>query len=1550
MMNNNLFQRGRDALEHHDYLRALQDFLQLRENRLNRVRSWRVQGSVVRLRFRDVNADTFEEIGVLSTHGEVSICSFWPEPRVFIWVGHPSRSFGFLARSDQQGVSVILASRYQGNNLLPVYEVRKTGDRDLSFNRARDLVPGIQGADIYDIAIKRRKIYISTSDCKIYQYSGITHELEMTLDLDVAILSLNTGGQLAERDSDAFMHDHLLGVCQNGGIMPIYVGVGELKPEPRIDPKTQYSDTFVADSDNSGSDDIIACATSGKLVVFDGLSRDVKYSYACSDEFYCLYCDDIDNDGELEIFVGSRSNQVYVFGVDPYRELRLKWQYPLEHRVTDVWAGSMAPGTSDKHVVVGLADGQIVDLLVAPSRVVNRHIAEALRELSPTVDRSELHRILIATRRPEMVRFCLEELTRNMECADALQFLTLIEDMGSYESSLQILARLGSYLVRCQQLPELADYAAGFVDRFYKRYPNLLTCERIALTLESIARDMGGSSGRWLTLAQYFHAELVRRKVLPPQRTKQILNLAAANRLADAQQELQTLRLVGIDLLRIIRTAEGVTSICQIDDKGQVLFATHEGVAGLARSQDGEPTLIFQPINRSLRALATGHELGRYVCSHDSTVVIYDQSWNSLREVVYSRPIICLVSLVYDDDLFWSVGLDDGTVVLERLKGSRNNWSLSASPSGIIPNIRAGHVDLLAITLDGRLYSISNADAAGAGTYQPVLEATLADTPNVLDMILASPSSAEPSLVVLTPVSLFFLRQQGGQWTSTQVDLGRVLSSITPRFSSDGTLAEILVGTHQCSALRISPEGKLLAELDLLGVPTAMRVLKSDHSGVLLVAGFGQGSIAWYQLVSEDHLRDLAGRCSRSEEHRKAWDALPLGERWALIALAQGPCYDLDTLHDRLDDRIGLLVPDDDLLSGVRELVRKGIVGEWVMGDQVSYALSDQGLAEWVNAQDQFEVVRSDRQQVIRNVRLRDVWQINETLIRQGQSRWLRDFLLLDPQKWAQLVKLSGILSRRVSAGPSERDSLRLQFVELLCSTTEALLQHPVQVDAATASRLSAFEVRIPSVKFQGFDRMLVVLLTTQESTDVGSCVDWLKTHSDWRLALIITPRDKEALLDAMRREAFQVAALDHQDLVDIFMSRQPQERLLDLLVKQVDIAALSPFQIRGPVKETFYGREHEREVIINSLLRSGPKGHAVIGPRRIGKTSLLLRVKQEMDDRKDFRTVFLDCMPYRSDFQGVFNAIMERLTIREEYRDSRQFIKAVDRYCLGNRCTVVFFLDEVDTLLTEDEHTGRVFSATLRALVNETRVKVVVAGYKALYQEMRDVRSPAFNMLEPVELSALEQGAAYALIQESLQMVLGIQGGDIRYILERTAAYPSFVQYCCGQLVQRAHDRRQRFIDRGEIDQVVFSDNFYDFVARVFLENLAPKSRVLLYLMIANYNEKLDKIITLPSEHEQATTSFWRHARERYEIGDTFTPYDVHRLLEKHDVQLDPYQLEGLMRELVLASIVRREPSTKAYSFVLPDLPMIMRRHEEIDLIAVSLLEQIEAVFKKEE
>ena len=140
---------------------------------------------------------------------------------------------------------------------------------------------------------------------------------------------------------------------------------------------------------------------------------------------------------------------------------------------------------------------------------------------------------------------------------------------------------------------------------------------------------------------------------------------------------------------------------------------------------------------------------------------------------------------------------------------------------------------------------------------EPTLEITLQHAPNVLDMIPTSKSLVEPSFVILTPDSLYFLHRKRGEWISQQIVPGRLLSSMAVCISANGKFSDVVVGTYQRSLLCISPKGEVQAELHLLDVPTALQVLRCDRQGKLIAVGLGQGGVAWYQMVSDEYLHEL---------------------------------------------------------------------------------------------------------------------------------------------------------------------------------------------------------------------------------------------------------------------------------------------------------------------------------------------------------------------------------------------------------------------------------------------------------------------------------------------------------------------------------------------------------------------------------------------------------------------------------------------------------------------------------------------------------------------
>ena len=317
-----------------------------------------------------------------------------------------------------------------------------------------------------------------------------------------------------------------------------------------------------------------------------------------------------------------------------------------------------------------------------------------------------------------------------------------------------------------------------------------------------------------------------------------------------------------------------------------------------------------------------------------------------------------------------------------------------------------------------------------------------------------------------------------------------------------------------------------------------------------------------------------------------------------------------------------------------------------------------------------------------------------------------------------------------------------------------------------------------------------------------------VKKCSDWRIVLVLTAREKQTLRNLTKDASSSVAVLDHEDLKGILLSGSPRERFLDLLIQQVNVAALSPFRVMGPVTEMFYGREPERRKIMNTFSHPEGMSFAVVGPRRIGKSSLLKRIKQEVEQKEGFKAIYLDSSIWRDDIETWHSAILRELGIQEERRELEHFVGAIDAYCRSRRLKLVLLLDDVDNLLSADERHDHIFFSTLRALINQACVKVLVAGYRTLYHQLFSDNSSLSSILEPIVLSALDRRDAFSHVKESLHPIFTIEHADIDCILDKTACHPSYVQFFCGRLVSHAYAQGQRTITRSDIVYVADSQD----------------------------------------------------------------------------------------------------------------------------------------------
>ena len=120
--------------------------------------------------------------------------------------------------------------------------------------------------------------------------------------------------------------------------------------------------------------------------------------------------------------------------------------------------------------------------------------------------------------------------------------------------------------------------------------------------------------------------------------------------------------------------------------------------------------------------------------------------------------------------------------------------------------------------------------------------------------------------------------------------------------------------------------------------------------------------------------------------------------------------------------------------------------------------------------------------------------------------------------------------------------------------------------------------------------------------------------------------------IDEIRRAAapdrLHELVLDEADVKHLISARQPTRALSDLVLDQVSLTTVSPFFTRGPVPEhMFFGRERE----INEV-RSKLRTHSValIGGRRIGKTSTLQRIQRLLEAGRERICAVLPGLPRR--------------------------------------------------------------------------------------------------------------------------------------------------------------------------------------------------------------------------------------------------------------------------------------------------------------------------------
>ncbi|MGB8346383.1 MAG: HD domain-containing protein [Ktedonobacteraceae bacterium] len=246
-----------------------------------------------------------------------------------------------------------------------------------------------------------------------------------------------------------------------------------------------------------------------------------------------------------------------------------------------------------------------------------------------------------------------------------------------------------------------------------------------------------------------------------------------------------------------------------------------------------------------------------------------------------------------------------------------------------------------------------------------------------------------------------------------------------------------------------------------------------------------------------------------------------------------------------------------------------------------------------------------------------------------------------------------------------------------------------------------------------------------------------------------------------------------------------------------------------------FYGRKLECERIV-SYLSDQEQNHAILlwGQRRIGKTSLLLRLQEQAQGR--FLPVYIDLQSVKDGSNTQFlHQLMSHISAVLRDHDVSQEVSApamnrlrkdplayFDTYLsqverLIKSQPLALILDEFQCLCNLREEGishDAIFSRLRSQSLHGSGFHLVLSGGGLMNELLAQTGiTSLFNITHDEKLTVLEAEAAHKLMKEGLIQVGGIGDPAIDLLLWNTGGHPYYLQLLCSYLYEQAQEQRAK-------------------------------------------------------------------------------------------------------------------------------------------------------------
>jgi len=436
------------------------------------------------------------------------------------------------------------------------------------------------------------------------------------------------------------------------------------------------------------------------------------------------------------------------------------------------------------------------------------------------------------------------------------------------------------------------------------------------------------------------------------------------------------------------------------------------------------------------------------------------------------------------------------------------------------------------------------------------------------------------------------------------------------------------------------------------------------------------------------------------------------------------------------------------------------------------------------------------------------------------------------------------------------------------------------------------FNIDLSSV-FRHFVRPGLLIFTT-ETRFQESVEKWKNSHLPQAefVAIVIDGSSESKVSFLKERLPFPDMLLIQ--IQEVLREGDVQENWRRLLLQYGNAEQLSPYRINiAAGGKMFFGRRAE----LAKLSRS--HGCALIyGPRRIGKTSVALRLSSYMREDKRYQLRLGDFPIHRASYvdvgaigedasQNIWGHILrahglDPMRFRLYTRRSR-FLRqkeadssdadALDRIISTVNGELTIILDEVDGWIRQEAHESWPALDRLRGMTDEGRAKVILVGYEGLKRAAQDDRFPFALRGELIHLGPLPRADFDGLVtlpMADLKIRLSQKDDLLNKIWLRTSGFPHLVQDICGRLVERAIRQRVSAVTAEDLEAVTAESEHFKSFTRGVINGHFPLAEAVCYaIIIVHGNEQkspvtnyqapvsLNKIIAVLSEFNYSYDSW---------------------------------------------------------------------------------------------